>query len=180
MCLLNVKEKYVDWFSDPVRYTADNVDPTLCTHLIYGFATLDASTYTIQIFDNFVDIDNEMYIKFNSLKRRNPILKTMIAVGGWNEQQSSKYSQLGADPLKIANFVNSVVTFLKAHEFDGLDLDWEFPSPNVDLEGDERLLKALRAAFEAHGFILSAAVSALQVAIDEGKVQFLFPFHNRQ
>ena len=75
-------------------------------------------------------------------------------------------------------FVHSVIEFLKKYEFDGLDIDWEYPSmkavndqdrtPGRDADKHDyiSLLKELREAFEPYGYILSAAVSAGIPTID--------------
>ena len=106
----------------------ENIDPTLCTHYIYGFAKLNSDTCdSIEIFDSWADIENKGYEKFVALKEKKPNIKTMIAIGGWTDSENGKYSILVADSTKIANFVQSVVQFLEAHKFDGLDVDWEFP-----------------------------------------------------
>jgi chitinase len=49
-----------------------------------------------------------------------------VAIGGWNEG-STKYSAMAKDSEKRQKFVDSVVQFLQKHNFDGLDLDWEYP-----------------------------------------------------
>ena len=151
------------------KYLVDNIDPGKCSHLIYAFAVLDPAAYTIQVFDSWADIDNQMYAKFVALKKSNSNLKTMIAIGGWNDSQgTTKYSSLVADPAKITAFVNSVVAFLKTYGFDGLDIDWEYPSSAADKTGYVNLLAALRSAFAPSGFLLSAAVSVGQETIDAG------------
>ena len=60
-------------------------------------------------------------------------------------------------------FVNSVVEFLEKHNFDGLDLDWEFPSTHGgdsanDKENSSQLLWLLRHRLS--GKLLTMAVSA--------------------
>ena len=60
------------------------------------------------------------------LRQKNPDLKVMIAIGGWNEGVK-KYSDMVSDGAVRKNFVESVVKFVELHEFDGLDLDWEYP-----------------------------------------------------
>jgi chitinase len=67
------------------------------------------------------------YAKFNGLKAHNKNLKTLLAIGGWNEG-SGRFSKLVADPETRQNLVRSAIKYLRQHQFDGLDLDWEYPA----------------------------------------------------
>lgn len=67
------------------------------------------------------------YAKFNGLKTYNKNLKTLLAIGGWNEG-SARFSKLVDDEDKRKEFVKNVVKFLRQNNFDGLDLDWEYPA----------------------------------------------------
>lgn len=149
------------------KFTVANLDPFLCTHYIYSFASLDGATFTIKAFDSWLDLDKGTYAQFNNMKQKNPKLKTLIAIGGANDSHGSKYSQLVASSAKINNFVASVVAFLDKHNFDGLDVDWEYPKA-ADRHGFSNLLKSLRKAFAPKGYVLSVAVSAGRHVIDSG------------
>lgn len=146
----------------------DNIDPFLCTDLVYSFAVLDGATYKIKIVDKWVDIDNNGYASFVALKTRNPQLKTTIAIGGWDDSHdgTNKYSNMVASSANRKIFVESVVEFLGLHKFDGLDLDWEYPSGDSDKAGFAELLKELRNALGTK--LLSVAVAANSTIIDQG------------
>lgn len=66
------------------KFTPENINPFLCTHIIYAFAGI-SSKYELRPFDSYNDITQGGYRKFTSLKDYNKQLKTLIAVGGWNE-----------------------------------------------------------------------------------------------
>ncbi len=89
-----------------------------------------------------------------------PGTKFLVALGGWNDSQgSNKFSTLLASSTKIANFVSKAVTFLTQHGFDGLDLDYLYPT-SANKAGFTALVTSLRKAFTPRGWQLTAAVSA--------------------
>ncbi|OWR46898.1 hypothetical protein KGM_206218A, partial [Danaus plexippus plexippus] len=113
------------------KFDLSDIDPTLCTHLIYSFAGLDQSTGGIKSLDPWQDLEKDYgkggYKRLVSLKAKYPHLKVTVAIGGWNEG-SSKYSEMASKNETRAKFVQSVVQFLDTYNFDGLDLDWEYPT----------------------------------------------------
>lgn len=148
-------------------YTVNNIDPNKCTHLMYAFAVLNPSTYELEIYDPWLDVDMGNYLAFTGLKTKNPNVKTLLALGGWNDSitPDKKYSVLVSSPTLINNFVAKVVPLLKLYNFDGLDVDWEYPENEADKQGFTNFLQALRTAFDREGLLLSSAVS-----VNPGKV----------
>jgi chitinase len=66
------------------------------------------------VYDPWADIDLGGYATFTGLKTKNPSLKTLIALGGWNDSAfSTQYSELVADPVKMANFVAKALAFVR-------------------------------------------------------------------
>lgn len=51
----------------------------------------------------------------------------MIAIGGWNEG-SEKYSLLAETEESRNNFAEQAMRFMVYYGFDGLDIDWEYPT----------------------------------------------------
>ena len=65
---------------------------------------------------------------------KNHALKIMIALGGWKDSKGSKYTRMVRDAASRKRFIDDAVRFLETHNFDGLDLDWEYPAcPQVCL-----------------------------------------------
>ncbi len=62
-----------------------------------------------------------MYKQITALKEKNPDLKVMLAVGGWNHA-AAPFTQMVATEQSRAEFAENSYKFLKQHGFDGLDL----------------------------------------------------------
>ncbi|XP_046681145.1 uncharacterized protein LOC124367957 isoform X1 [Homalodisca vitripennis] len=160
------------------KYNPQNINPYLCTHLIYAFGGLDREN-GLRPYDKYQDIEQGGYAKFTGLKSYNKNLKTMLAIGGWNEG-SARFSPLVADEERRAEFVKNVVKFLRVNHFDGLDLDWEYPAfrdggKQRDRDNYAQLVQELREEFDREHdktgrprLLLTMAVPAGIEYIDKG------------
>ncbi|KAL1492113.1 hypothetical protein ABEB36_012603 [Hypothenemus hampei] len=155
------------------KYLPSNIDPDLCTHIVYGFAVLNADEMIIKPHDTWADIDNKFYEKVTALKKKS--IKVLLAIGGWNDSAGDKYSRLVNSPSAKRKFIAHVMEFIEANNFDGLDLDWEYPKcwqvdcnkgPDSDKTGFSDFVKELHQAFQPKGWLLSAAVSPSKRIID--------------
>lgn len=150
------------------KFDISYIQPNLCTHLIYTFVGISEQG-DIRVLDAWQDLpDNwgkDAFGRFNKLREQSPETKTLIAIGGWNEG-SARYSAVVANPTLRAKFVKNAVDFVLKHNFDGFDLDWEYPNQRggkpEDVQNFVLLCKELKEAFQEHGLILSAAVAAAE------------------
>lgn len=46
------------------KYKPEDIDPTICTHIVYGFAVLDYSNLIIKPHDTWADFDNSKYLSW--------------------------------------------------------------------------------------------------------------------
>ncbi|XP_054441527.1 chitotriosidase-1 [Pteronotus mesoamericanus] len=173
-------EKLVCYFTNwaqyrqgAARFMPRDVDPHLCTHLLYAFAGMNNHQLSSIEWD-----DEQFYREFNGLKQMNPKLKTLLAIGGWNFG-TQKFTDMVATAHSRQTFVNSAIKFLRKYDFDGLDLDWEYPgsrgSPPSDKQRFTDLVQDLADAFQQEArvsgkerLLLSAAVPAGRQYIDAG------------
>jgi chitinase len=97
--------------------------------------------------------DDENLAKLVALKQENPSLTVLVSVGGW--LWSGAFSDMALTRQSRNIFIASVVDFVRSHQLDGLDIDWEYPgmpgaTPHFRPEDKQTytlLLKELRARF---------------------------------
>lgn len=100
----------------------------------------------------------------------NQNVKVLVSVGGWT--LSNNFPGIAADEVKRQTFAQSCVSLLQTYNFDGIDLDWEYPGyaehngTPADKVNFTLLLQAVRTAIDTYGtsigkqFLLTAAVSS--------------------
>ncbi|XP_055604600.1 probable chitinase 2 [Uranotaenia lowii] len=142
-------------------FNVSYVVPDYCTHLVYTFAGLNLAG-GIDSLDYYNDINvNKGYEKIVELKEDNPCLQIMLAVGGWNEG-SEKYSLMAESEDTRKLFADQALKFLSHFGFDGLDLDWEYPTQRGGIPEDREnfvlLLEELKEKFQRRKKLLTVAI----------------------
>lgn len=157
-------------------FTPANIDPRYCTHLVYGFATLQGNNLAPYEWDD--DTAGGFYQQFTNWKNTYPSLKTILAVGGWNFGTAGMTSMISSAANR-STFINGAIPFLRTRNFDGLEFDFEYPgvaergSPPEDKYRFTSLVTETAQAFAQEAstsgktrLTLSAAVAAGKSNID--------------
>ncbi|XP_074498622.1 chitinase-3-like protein 1 [Sebastes fasciatus] len=149
------------------RFTVSDINPNLCTHLIFGSADINNLKHLAYNHQN----EEEHYWSCNALKTRNPKLKTLLAVGG-STFHTQKFTTMVATEANRKTFIESVIRLLRYYGFDGLNVDWRYPG-SAYKQKFTLLCKELKEAFLAESkltgrdsLIVTASVSAMKATID--------------
>lgn len=133
-------------------YLAKDLPWDKLTHINYAFASINPQSFEIQVSAEATDIEwdgvagAEMDTRFpykghfnhlSSLKTQYPDVKTLISVGGWAETtgfygMTTDLNTCGLNQAGITTFNASAVEFIRQYGFDGVDVDYEYPSSMKD------------------------------------------------
>ncbi|KAH7119486.1 putative class V chitinase [Dactylonectria estremocensis] len=122
-------------------FMPEEIPTGVYTHLNFAFATIDPETFEVRPASS---ADTLLYRRLTSLKQRDPDLKVLIAIGGWTFNDpgptATTFSDIARSDTAQKAFIKSLVSMMSTYDFDGVDLDWEYPEAE-DRSGREEDFK---------------------------------------
>jgi len=149
-------------------WNAGSIRGEYLTHLNYSFALIKDGVISGAELDKLDEI--------RVVKKRYPHLKVLISVGGWG---ADGFSDAASASEARTLFARSADEFMKTYDFDGIDIDWEYPcssdagikSRPEDRENFNLLLQELRTQIDRRGekdgrkYLLTAALGGTQYTL---------------
>jgi len=157
-------------------FVPEDVDPMLCSVINYHALRINLKTHKLE---GRQKNNAEMLKRLNALKMKNPSLQVFISVGGWKHEKEPRFSRMARYRYTQSIFISSVLDYLKKHNLDGVNLDWEYPgsrgSPLADKRRFTGLVRRMMRAFQKDAidnnkeqrFKLTLAVSASRKKIEK-------------
>jgi len=172
---------YTSWSVYVRNYHVPDIPADKINYINYAFANIDNATGTIKLGDYYADVDKwypgdswhpdslrGCFHQLQILKANNPHVKTFISIGGWT--WSTYFSNIALTQQSREIFAASCVDFIQEYEFDGVDIDWEYPvsgglGSNIYRPEDKQnftlLLAELRSQLDQAGdYLLTIAAPA--------------------
>ncbi|WP_435015616.1 glycoside hydrolase family 18 protein [Tundrisphaera sp. TA3] len=128
---------FVGYLFGPPR----DVDYKLYTHLCHAFLTADADG-TIRL-PRGAD-GAELTAKAHAEK-----VAVLLSLGGWG--WDDQFRRIAADPAIEARYVDRVMEVIDRADYDGIDLDWEYPDTADEVAGFETLSRHFRERLDDLG-----------------------------
>nr|WP_159433219.1 glycosyl hydrolase family 18 protein [Clostridium cavendishii] len=157
-------------------YEVSDIPWDKVTHVNYAFATIKDGK--VAIFDNFAATEKSFGEKWDSpykgnygqikkFKQQHPNTKVLISVGGWS--QSGGFHDAAATEQSRKVFADSAVEFIRTWGFDGVDIDWEYPTfkrdgDKVDNPNDQGTPKADESEKQTFTLLLKSLRESLDSA----------------
>ncbi|MFI5461110.1 MAG: glycoside hydrolase family 18 protein [Isosphaerales bacterium] len=76
-------------------------------------------------------------------------VKVILSLGGWGWDR--QFASIVARPEAEDRYVKSVMSIVDDSDYDGIDLDWEYPDTEKEIVGFERLTRRFRKQLDAVG-----------------------------
>ncbi|KAJ4313602.1 hypothetical protein N0V94_006872 [Neodidymelliopsis sp. IMI 364377] len=133
-----------------------NIDTTGLTHLILSFATINPQTFAV---GPMHPDDEKIYRDFLDLKDGS---QKWVGIGGWEFSDAGvtrhTWSEMASTKSNRSAFIASLLRFLDKWNFQGVDIDWEWPgaesrggNPAIDKRNQIDLMVELRQSLGSRG-----------------------------
>ena len=76
-------------------------------------------------------------------------VKVLVSLGGWGWDK--QFASIVSKPEAEDRYVKSVMAIVDENDYDGIDLDWEYPDTEKEVVGFERLTRRFRKELDAVG-----------------------------
>ncbi|KAI1514937.1 chitinase 1 precursor [Pyrenophora tritici-repentis] len=150
---------YGNWDIYNRNYQPQHIPASKLTHLLYSFAIVN-SNGTVFLTDTYADTDkhystdsrsdagNNVYGSIKQLqllKASNRNLKVLLSIGGWTYTNTNRAMDTPTSSTHgIQRFAASCVQLIRNYGFDGVDIDWEYPSTTEQGSAFLALLQEIR------------------------------------
>jgi chitinase len=128
-----------------MKYNVADIPADTLNHVMYAFAGVSADNECVSV--KAAD-DQVNFPQLVQLKQQYPGLRTLISVGG--ASHSTNFPGAASNDATRQHFAQSCLQFMQQNGFDGIDIDWEYPTAGQK-QSFTALLAELRRQLDAQG-----------------------------
>lgn len=116
-----------------------NLNYALYTHLCHAFVVAEED-------GRLIPRENVPSLEFTTDAHRHGV-KALLSLGGWG--WDANFAAMSLNLAAEDRYVDTVVNLVDEFDYDGIDLDWEYPDMNIEIAGFERLARKFRKRLDA-------------------------------
>jgi chitinase len=114
---------------------------SLYTHICHAFLVADA--------EGKVRTGRNVPSRELTSKAHQAGVKVLVSLGGWGWDK--QFASIVSKPEAEDHYAKSVMAIVDENDYDGIDLDWEYPDTEQEIIGFERLTRRFRKELDAIG-----------------------------
>ncbi|KAG6599436.1 Class V chitinase, partial [Cucurbita argyrosperma subsp. sororia] len=157
------------WFTQTnAHFPISKIDTNLYTHLFCGYANLNSQTYELSFSDSAKPLIRHFS---NAVKENNSKVKTLLSIGG-DHASAESFAAMAATSSNRASFIGSFICKAREGNFDGVDVQWLYPSCAEDMSNFEALI------IECHNGVVQEAKESRQPRLILVATVFYSPYIN--
>jgi chitinase len=127
---------YPSWEKD--TFDSSKIQYKYLTHLAHAFTKPDSE-------GNLIVEDDYVYPELVETAHANNV-KVIMSIGGWENCEG--FPGMASTAANRERFINQVIEFCLTNNYDGVDIDWEYPSNPEEKQDFVYLAKELSAALK--------------------------------
>jgi chitinase len=124
-----------------VAGSVDRIDYSLYTHLCHAFVLSDGQG---KVFGEGTAPSKELTARAH---RAN--VKVLLSLGGWGSDEA--FAALVSKPESEDRYIRAIMEIVDRFDYDGVDIDWEYPDTATEVVGFERLARRFRKLVDELG-----------------------------
>lgn len=132
---------FANWSIYERHHFPTDIDFSIVDHVYYAFLLIDVADGKVDFLNTWADLEvplpspidpsrkvHGLVNQFRELKQLYPQLKVSFSVGGWGTL--SEFETVVLKTRLRERFILSCCDMVSKYGFDGIDIDWEYPSTN--------------------------------------------------
>lgn len=153
---------YPEWgvYAAHNYFTPDKIAWDQLTHISYAFGVVKDGVVITHDTEKGPTLMKEI-----ATASKQAGVKNILSVGGWTNSEEGVFESATSTPEGVEKLAQSIVDYVVKWQFDGVDIDWEYPDTDIEKTQFTNLITSLRNKLDVLGkqndiyYQLSAAVT---------------------
>ncbi|KAJ0030082.1 hypothetical protein Pint_14766 [Pistacia integerrima] len=165
--------------SEQHNINVSEINSSLFTHLINGFAAVNSTTYQLSLLSS----EKCFSIFTDTVKQKSPSVITLLSIGNRNGYHSTLVSMI-SNAFYRKSFIDSSIQIARLYGFQGLDFFWRYPTQTSEysIPGENNFTGVNAALYDPAGVENTdyGIREWINAGLSANKLVLLLPFYGNE